>query len=66
MKERKGAGDKVCSFRAKRGGGRRVRWVSVANDSEAERIEGAELEGYRFGPAASEPDRLVFRREAKA
>ena len=28
------------------------------------KLEGFDLEGYAFAPAASEPDRLVFRRKA--
>ena len=30
-----------------------------------EQLKGFDLEGYQYVPAASEPDRLVFRRDAR-
>ncbi|WP_302173248.1 peroxide stress protein YaaA [uncultured Hydrogenophaga sp.] len=65
FEERKGDGYKVISFMAKRARGLMVRWAVTHRASQPEQLQGFDLEGYRFVPAASEPDRLVFRREAK-
>jgi cytoplasmic iron level regulating protein YaaA (DUF328/UPF0246 family) len=66
FEERKGAGYKVISFMAKRARGLMVRWAVQQRVSTPEQLKGFDLEGYRFEAALSEPDRLVFRREAKA
>jgi hypothetical protein len=66
FEERKGDGYKVISFMAKRARGLMVRWAVTHRASQPEQLQGFDLEGYRHVPAASEPDRLVFRREAKA
>lgn len=66
FEERKGDGYKVISFMAKRARGLMVRWAVTHRASQPEQLQGFDLEGYRFVPASSEPDRLVFRREAKA
>ena len=66
FEERKGDGYKVISFMAKRARGLMVRWAVTHRASQPEQLQGFDLEGYRFVPAASEPDRLVFRREARA
>ena len=66
FEERKGDGYKVISFMAKRARGLMVRWAVTHRASQPEQLQGFDLEGSRHVPAASEPDRLVFRREAKA
>lgn len=66
FEERKAAGYKVISFMAKRARGLMVRWAVQHRASTPEQLKGFDLEGYRFDAAVSEPDRLVFRREAKA
>jgi cytoplasmic iron level regulating protein YaaA (DUF328/UPF0246 family) len=66
FEERKGAGYKVISFMAKRARGLMVRWAVQQRVSTPEQLKGFDLEGYRFEASLSEPDRLVFRREAKA
>jgi len=65
FEERKGAGYKVVSFMAKRARGLMVRWATEHRASTPEQLQHFDLEGYAFVPAASEGDRLVFRREAK-
>ena len=65
FEERKGAGYKVVSFMAKRARGLMVRWATEHRATTPEQLKHFDLEGYAFVPAASEADRLVFRREAK-
>ncbi|NCT97100.1 MAG: peroxide stress protein YaaA [Comamonadaceae bacterium] len=64
FEERKPAGYKVISFMAKRARGLMVRWAVRHQASTPEQLKAFDLEGYRFTPDASGPDRLVFRREA--
>ncbi len=65
FEEFKGGKYKVISFMAKRARGLMVRYA-VQNRLEAvDDLRGFDLEGYRYAPAASEPGRLVFRREAR-
>jgi cytoplasmic iron level regulating protein YaaA (DUF328/UPF0246 family) len=52
----KGGQYKIISFHAKRARGLMARWAIQRQ------LEGFDLEGYAFHPAASAPDRLVFRR----
>jgi len=66
FEERKADGYKVISFMAKRARGLMVRWAVQHRASTPEQLKGFDLEGYRFQAALSEPDRLVFRREARA
>lgn len=66
FEERKGDGYKIISFMAKRARGLMVRYAVQHRLSTPEQLKGFDLEGYAFVPAASGPDRLVFRREAKA
>ncbi|MFA7558764.1 MAG: peroxide stress protein YaaA [Hydrogenophaga sp.] len=66
FEERKGDGYKVVSFLAKRARGLMVRYAASIRATRVEQLEGFDLEGYRYVPAASAPDRLVFRREARA
>jgi uncharacterized protein len=66
FEERKGDGYKVVSFMAKRARGLMVRYAVQHCLSTPEQLKGFDLEGYSHAPAASEGDRLVFRREARA
>ena len=54
---------KVISFLAKRARGLMTRYAITHQVKTPKGLEGFNLEGYRFEPAASEPDRLVFRRK---
>lgn len=65
FEERKGAGYKVISFAAKRARGLMVRYAVEHGVERVEQLKGFDAEGYAYVPAASEPDRLVFRRETK-
>ena len=57
---------KVVSFMAKRARGLMVRYAVEHRATTPESLQGFDTEGYAYVPAASEPDRLVFRRDAKA
>ena len=63
FEERKGDQHKVVGFFAKRARGLMVRFAVQQRVSTPAQLQGFDAEGYRFAPAASEPDRLVFRRE---
>lgn len=66
FEEKKGAQYKIVSFFAKRARGLMVRYALQHRASTPEQLKGFDLEGYRFAPAASEPDRFVFRRDQGA
>lgn len=66
FEERKGDAYKVVSFMAKRARGLMVRYAVQHRVNRVEQLRDFNLEGYRFTPAASESDRLVFRRDARA
>jgi cytoplasmic iron level regulating protein YaaA (DUF328/UPF0246 family) len=66
FEEKKGANYKIVSFFAKRARGLMVRYALQHLASTPEQLKGFDLEGYRFAPAASEPDRFVFRRDQGA
>ncbi|WP_127803431.1 peroxide stress protein YaaA [Hydrogenophaga sp. NH-16] len=66
FEEKKGANYKIVSFFAKRARGLMVRYALQHRASTPEQLKGFDLEGYRFAPAASEPDRFVFRRDQGA
>jgi len=53
---------KIISFMAKRARGLMVRYATEHKLVTVKKLEGFDAEGYRFDPAASEADRLVFRR----
>ena len=53
---------KVISFMAKRARGLMVRYAVETKLATVAKLQGFALEGYRFEPGASLPDRLVFRR----
>ena len=62
FEEWKPGGGKVISFSAKKARGLMARWAIMKRVETPRKLEGFNLEGYAFDPAASEPDRLVFRR----
>jgi cytoplasmic iron level regulating protein YaaA (DUF328/UPF0246 family) len=62
----KGGKYKVISFLAKRARGLMTRYAITHQVKTPKALEGFNLEGYAFVPAASEPDRLVFRRKVSA
>ena len=53
----------VVSFFAKRARGLMTRYAAQHKVGTPQRLQGFDLEGYAFAPAASELDRLVFRRK---
>jgi uncharacterized protein len=57
---------KVISFMAKRARGLMVRYAVQQRAETVDALKGFDLEGYAYVPAASEADRLVFRREPQA
>ncbi len=59
----KGGKYKVISFLAKRARGLMARYAALHRVSTPKQLEKFNLEGYAFDAAASEPDRLVFRRK---
>ncbi|UJB66915.1 peroxide stress protein YaaA [Acidovorax sp. YS12] len=61
----KGGQYKIISFYAKRARGLMARWAIQQRASTPRQLEGFDLEGYAFHPAASAPERLVFRRAAQ-
>lgn len=63
FEEFRGEGYKVISFMAKRARGLMVRYATEKQLVSVKKLEGFNAEGYRFEPAVSEPDRLVFRRK---
>lgn len=58
----KGGSYKIISFYAKRARGLMARWAIMQRITTPAGLESFALEGYAFAPAASQPDRLVFRR----
>jgi cytoplasmic iron level regulating protein YaaA (DUF328/UPF0246 family) len=55
-------GWKIISFSAKKARGLMARYAITRRIETPRKLESFNLEGYAFDPAASEPDRLVFRR----
>jgi cytoplasmic iron level regulating protein YaaA (DUF328/UPF0246 family) len=66
FEERKGGQYKVVSFFAKRARGLMARFAVQRRAVTPAQLQAFDAEGYRFSPAASAPDRLVFRRDAQA
>jgi cytoplasmic iron level regulating protein YaaA (DUF328/UPF0246 family) len=62
----KGGKYKVISFNAKRARGLMARWAIELKAKKPEDLLKFDSEGYAFDSAASEPDRLVFRRKLEA
>ena len=54
---------KIISFHAKRARGLMARYAITHRIATPHQLEGFDLEGYAFAPAASTPERLVFRRK---
>ena len=63
FEELKGGHYKVISFMAKRARGLMARYAITHRLKSPQGLEAFDLEGYAFVPAASETDRLVFRRD---
>lgn len=59
----KGGAYKIISFHAKRARGLMARYAIGHRLATPHALQGFDLEGYTFAPAASEPQRLVFRRK---
>lgn len=66
FEEYKGGKYKVISFNAKRARGLMARWAVLHKAKKPEDLLAFDSEGYAFDQAASEPDRLVFRRKLGA
>ena len=64
FEERKGDAFKIVSFYAKRARGLMVRYAVSNRVSRVDQLKDFAEEGYRFAASVSEPDRLVFRRDA--
>jgi len=62
FEDHKGGQYKVISFFAKRARGLMARWAAQHKAATPKRLEAFDLDGYAFAPAASEAERLVFRR----
>ena len=62
FEEWKGGGWKIVSFSAKKARGLMARYAIMKRVETPRRLEAFDLEGYGVYPAASQPDRLVFRR----
>jgi len=62
----KGDKYKIISFHAKRARGLMVRYAIERKIATVKKLEGFDVEGYRFDAAVSKPDRLVFRRKLSA
>ena len=62
----KGGKYKVISFNAKRARGLMARWAIQHQAKNPEDLLKFDSAGYAFDSAASEPDRLVFRRKLEA
>lgn len=60
----KGGQYKIISFHAKRARGLMARYAATHQLALPEQLQGFDAEGYAFDAAASEPQRLVFRRQA--
>ncbi len=63
FEEFKGGKYKIISFNAKRARGLMVRFAIEKKLGTVKKLETFSAEGYRFEPAVSGPDRLVFRRK---
>lgn len=66
FEEWKPAGWKIVSFSAKKARGLMARYAIMKRLETPRKLEQFNLEGYAFDPAASQPERLVFRRRMAA
>lgn len=64
FEEWKPGGWKVISFPAKKARGLMARWAIARRVETPRKLENFNLEGYAFDPAASQTERLVFRRRS--
>ena len=62
FEEQRADGYKIISFMAKRARGLMARYAAQHRATTLKKLQGFDLEGYRFDVATSEPDRMVFRR----
>ena len=62
FEEWKGASWKIISFSAKKARGLMARHAITHRVETPRKLEAFDLEGWRFDPAASQPERMVFRR----
>jgi uncharacterized protein len=62
FEEWKGGGYKIISFSAKKARGLMARYAIARRIDTPRKLEGFSLDGYAFDAAASQPDRMVFRR----
>jgi uncharacterized protein len=65
FEEWKPGGYKVVSFFAKKARGLMARYAITRRLETPRKLESFDLDGYAFEPAASQPDRLVFRRRSE-
>jgi cytoplasmic iron level regulating protein YaaA (DUF328/UPF0246 family) len=65
FEEWKPAGYRVISFPAKKARGLMARFAILKRIETPRKLEAFNLEGYAFDPAASQPERLVFRRRTQ-
>jgi cytoplasmic iron level regulating protein YaaA (DUF328/UPF0246 family) len=63
FEEWKGGKYKIISFNAKRARGLMVRYAIDKKIATVKKLEAFDAEGYAFAAAASDPERLVFRRK---
>lgn len=66
FEEWRGTGWKIISFSAKKARGLMARYAITQRVATPRQLERFNLEGYAFDPAASQPERLVFRRRTAA
>ncbi len=66
FEEWKPGGWKIVSFSAKKARGLMARYAIMKRVETPRKLENFNLEGYAFDPAASQPERLVFRRRMAA
>jgi cytoplasmic iron level regulating protein YaaA (DUF328/UPF0246 family) len=66
FEELRPGGYKIISFSAKRARGLMARWATRNRVATPKKLESFDLDGYAFDPAASQADRLVFRRDNPA
>lgn len=64
FEEWRGSGWKIISFSAKKARGLMARYAITHRIETPHRLEAFDLDGYAFDAAASQPDRLVFRRRS--
>jgi uncharacterized protein len=64
FEEYKNGGYKVISFMAKRARGMMARYAIAHRVASVKKLQAFNSDGYGFDAAASEPDRLVFRRKS--